>query len=692
MSDTNQPPAPEIKRLCDICDGVNDWYTSNEYTKGITLRSVADARRQLECPLCALAINDVFYSYLKYRRHSGLQDVPEDLLCFHIFLQPLRNTPTLAIDVKVKYRNIYKDFYYPGLSFDVLYESFTREQWPYVLRHRLGSIANIGKISGWIEKCRSQHHHRRNPKFERALVGLLEARALKLINTVTLEVCTVRSSPAPAYVALSYVWGQKSQRERNYFEHTTPPSDQNDRKVQLDALPRTLREAISFSRDLGFQHIWIDELCIDQSHSPTKATVIEYMGAIYAAADLVVVAVAGGDSTYGLPGTKDHPRQKEVPLMEALTSQGDYIQFFKCQSSCGEKISSSIWSTRGWTFQEYAFAPRSLFVFSDEMFFDSPSAPFFEREAYTYTKEGPVKTDSCMKSVEGVVVVQNALSASTTPRWVNYCQIISSYTMRHLKFENDRVTALRGILSEAFGHDDNIALQTGLPMCYFGLALTWQLPSSEMVESGMIRRHPAQDIPSWSWGSAGWPVRYEEYRYPYSSQHHPFTYKQTSVHAVLGRPLGTLLWRNFGWPIDTETMRSFLQSPIQSPILESGQPFPIIHLMTLTAHAHLQPIDEESSIMAYKILRSLPRKVDIIYNDMFLVDKAKFGHLDVTRPWRLAVVWTIWEDRTFSLAPPLHWALLLRKVGEYHERVSIGIISNATLVGRGAAWDYIKLR
>lgn len=471
MSDNmNQLPAPDIKRLCDVCDGVYSWFMSDEPHKDITLRSVADAKRHLECPVCALAINEIYNPREKYHlQHDKPEDISGNLVCIHIIQHYDRSNPRLVIRSKVQSHQ-YKYIENWTFDFDILYKTFMREPGPYVVRHRLESIVNIDKLSRWIEQCKSEHHHRRDPKFERALIGLIEAGALKLIDTVTLEVYVVFSSPVPTYVALSYVWGQTLQRERNFFEHTTSSRTQNGWRVQLHTLPRTLKEAILLSRDLGLRYIWIDELCIDQSHSPTKSTVIENMGAIYAAADLVIAAAAGGDSTSGLPGTKDHLRQIKVPFLQALTSQGDYIEFFEPEEHLADKLESSKWFTRGWTFQEHVFALRTLFVFSDEMFF-ACGKDSLQREAYT-ARGRPTTPHQIHPGVMRTRSIQEALITSRPLNWGHYDENIQLYTLRDLTFETDRIAALRGVLSEVFGHSDDIALQTGLPIQYFGLALT----------------------------------------------------------------------------------------------------------------------------------------------------------------------------------------------------------------------------
>ena len=149
----------------------------------------------------------------------------------------------------------------------------------------------------------------------------------------------------------------------------------------MDTFPRTLQEAISLTRDLDLRYIWIDGLCIDQAHSAMKATIITYMGEIYAAADIVIVAATGVDASYGLPGTKNHPRQRKEPLARALSAKGHCIEFIEPQDSFDVQLMASVWSTRGWTYQEIALARRCIVVFPGETF--CVCNGHLQREAYS---------------------------------------------------------------------------------------------------------------------------------------------------------------------------------------------------------------------------------------------------------------------------------------------------------------------
>lgn len=82
------------------------------------------------------------------------------------------------------------------------------------------------------------------------------------------------------------------------------------------------------------------------------------MGMIYAAAELTIIAAAGNDASYGLPGVIRESRNLTREYLEAM-------QLMVVPPVRGlEDIGRSTWAARAWTFQE-GFFPRRRLVFTD---------------------------------------------------------------------------------------------------------------------------------------------------------------------------------------------------------------------------------------------------------------------------------------------------------------------------------------
>lgn len=157
------------------------------------------------------------------------------------------------------------------------------------------------------------------------------------------------------YVALSYCWGG-----------VMPEPG----ALEAGALPRTIEDAITITKELGMQYIWVDALCIDQSPNPTpeqekeKMRQLKMMDLIYSSAGLTVIAMAGANSNVGLPGiSADRPR--DIQIRERI---GD-LEFFTVPPTVNAERLVAIWATRAWTLQEEFLSRRQLSFTGSQMEF-----------------------------------------------------------------------------------------------------------------------------------------------------------------------------------------------------------------------------------------------------------------------------------------------------------------------------------
>jgi hypothetical protein len=77
-------------------------------------------------------------------------------------------------------------------------------------------------------------------------------------------------------------------------------------------LPRTIEDCITVAIQLGYRHLWVDRYCIRQSDKDDVKQQINFMSDIYGCADATIVASAGKDPTYGLPGVEVTPRLQQA--------------------------------------------------------------------------------------------------------------------------------------------------------------------------------------------------------------------------------------------------------------------------------------------------------------------------------------------------------------------------------------------
>ncbi|KAK4223994.1 HET-domain-containing protein [Podospora fimiseda] len=197
---------------------------------------------------------------------------------------------------------------------------------------------NFAQVKRWINFCTKNH----SPEKCR-LPSIPELPGFYLID------CWTRSLVTPPqdcqYITLSYVWGQK----------TVNSSLEG-------SLPSVIQGSISVTMALGYRYLWVDRYCIDQT-SEHKHLQIAQIDRIYSQSVLTIIAAAGHDSDYGLPGVSLRHRHQQEKLKLA-----DFT-LIRVPPPTAYTLGNSPWLTRGWTYQEGFLAQRRLIFTDDEVSF-----------------------------------------------------------------------------------------------------------------------------------------------------------------------------------------------------------------------------------------------------------------------------------------------------------------------------------
>ncbi|KAG8533484.1 uncharacterized protein KY384_002267 [Bacidia gigantensis] len=161
--------------------------------------------------------------------------------------------------------------------------------------------------------------------------------------------CIVPADHGAEYAALSYVWGNLEMLKLSQ-ENLMYLLEEGAILAHADWIPRTIRDAIGFVSCLGIKYLWVDCLCIVQDDEDSKHSQIQNMGNIYAQASVTVIAANGWDAEHGLRGVRE-----VTQVSRNLTYRSQSQDFYESMQPY-----SSVWYSRGWTFQELVFARRKL--------------------------------------------------------------------------------------------------------------------------------------------------------------------------------------------------------------------------------------------------------------------------------------------------------------------------------------------
>lgn len=377
-------------------------------------------------------------------------------------------------------------------------------------------------LRSWIKNCLDEHKACKGQGFEGSSsrfypTRLIDVRSstIRLVGGDTLNVSD------GGYVALSYCWG-KSMPES--CKTTFSTLRERQRNIEYNSLPKTLREAILVTRELGVPFIWVDCLCIIQGDAEDWEKESASMCQVYAQA---VVTIAAGVSNYCDGGFL---QPKCGWFQYKFVPEGE-LREEKAFRSLEPNMQRNALSQRGWTLQERElstriihFTPRWTVWQCREHIFSyhinsrkKPRCQDFHLNKKSSIR--PVTFDRCLDT-GNVTGHKNFGSLWRT--------LVRDYSSRYLSNPSDKLAAISG-LADALKPLIKSEYLAGLWMNELGNDLLW----CRMDDEGTDRHPPYSSYyaPSWSWASTNFRVTYDLYdmtTVSYSSQA-----QQTSETAII---------------------------------------------------------------------------------------------------------------------------------------------------------------
>ncbi|KAF3041636.1 hypothetical protein E8E11_006239 [Didymella keratinophila] len=340
----------------------------------------------------------------------------------------------------------------------------------------------------WLSKCDTSHGPICQPRTRKRTM------VLKAIDCTSRSIVSV---PLDArYVCLSYVWGTGCE-ERPVLD------------LDQGAIPATVEDAIFVTTELNVQYLWIDRYCIDQTNDEEKHHNISNMDVIYRGAYCTIIAAAGCGPDVGLPGIRNNSRPR--PGFKFLAERSG-VRTSGFQNPRVE-IQNSIWSTRGWTYQEMLLSPRRLVFTPSQVYFQCGQGHRIEAAQWLGDSTDNMSTLAIREAIEGLP----RLTTAYTDTYIH--TRLEEYYTRQFSFNADLVKAFVGIL-QAFSLEDwtasshvrhlRAAHVQGLPLFYFEeemtdhprrtflTSLTWQLSGND---NWSVLSQKTSIFPSWTWAS-----------------------------------------------------------------------------------------------------------------------------------------------------------------------------------------------
>jgi hypothetical protein len=276
----------------------------------------------------------------------------------------------------------------------------------------------------WLKMCQANPKHAACREIQEQWKDSLE-----VIDCYGRTLCSITSTSG--YVALSYVWGNKKEEE-------------SGSGALNGNLPATIEDAITVTLELGFRYLWVDRYCIDQTDAAEKHQLVNSMDMIYKGAELTIVAAAGNDPSYGLPGISTRQRRQQ----HTVTVDHCKLRLFL---GPGREIEESRWSSRAWTYQEMLLSRRRLVFTESQAYFQCVAEGHvewlcsFERDDdlafpnpvnFAFSCNHPCKSTVFPMKMYGL---RHNLSISDR---------IQEYYTRHLSYDLDVLSGIGGIFND----------------------------------------------------------------------------------------------------------------------------------------------------------------------------------------------------------------------------------------------------
>ncbi|KAI0333432.1 HET-domain-containing protein [Cubamyces sp. BRFM 1775] len=314
------------------------------------------------------------------------------------------------------------------------------------------------------------------------------------------------------YVALSYVWGEDQPHRTikgnlSAYMHAIAPA----------SIPKTIRDAIWVTRQLGVGFLWTDSLCIIQDSPEDKHRELRSMRDVYLHAYLTIDAASATKASDGILEDRPPLRPELVlPFIcprdaeDVMPVLGNIYLYLEEVASDHQDVrtnnAESYTGQRAWCLQEAMLSPRVLIF--------SPKTVQLKCQSMTQNIGGAEHDDqfdvprlphTIFRSGANRQIEHGSSEwISIRRRWRN---VVEDYSRRRLSYASDKLVACAG-LTEMFAAALGSAYVAGFWNDDFLLQdLLWHMIVS-------VHSRPREYVaPSWSWAS----IHHSRLFYPYIS-------------------------------------------------------------------------------------------------------------------------------------------------------------------------------
>ncbi|KAF5591863.1 hypothetical protein FPCIR_5931 [Fusarium pseudocircinatum] len=407
------------------------------------------------------------------------------------------------------------------VSFDLRMRPLEETETSHVIKTIPGKHAstmneqNLQLARKWIKGCSRSHPICK--EFQPQQSNWRPTRLI-YIGSIAQQPRLVAPSKPVSYIALSYCWG--TDNIVTLTEATLTPF-QNE--IPLTSLPNTIRDAITTTRDLGYEYLWVDALCIIQDSKPDWIKESAQMGSIYGSAALTLAA-AGTSTVKDSIFCRRDPRAVRPCVANIIQSSVYHrvsypwaIYSHEPERLLFDTINESPLSRRAWALQELLVSTRTLVFGSKQIVWSCATTEASETFPIGLDPKfsSVVNESASLSYLRQKLMRASKLEEEPSEFWNDF---INRYTKARLTFSSDMLVALQGIverITEARRGSDKstpeLKYVAGLWRDdSFQQSLLWRPKAGSSPTRPDYYR-----APSWSWASLDGEVDFFEQYIPW---------------------------------------------------------------------------------------------------------------------------------------------------------------------------------
>lgn len=268
----------------------------------------------------------------------------------------------------------------------------------------------------------------------------------------------ISHGPPRHYVALSHCWG-----ERKPLQTTAQNIQQHLLKIEMACMPRTFKDAVMVTRNLGFRYLWIDSLCIIQGDAEDWAREVPRMADVYRNAEVTIGGLFQADSSAGFLQREgispqayvwEYKDPGESKYKRVTICQSEYhigpLETWRFDSRFGSlNVEGAPLERRAWVLQERLLSRRALYFSTWRMIFECRTWTWVEDELrHKVVDKYPLLLGGAEPELEKWDFVENAEKPDTE----TWYRVVEKYTKRSLTVPADSLPALSGLARVYWGN------------------------------------------------------------------------------------------------------------------------------------------------------------------------------------------------------------------------------------------------